>query len=545
MIETDERSRYATVTAAARVFALIALAAPVAFTGAYGPILTVVLLASVWMSGIFVEAMERVPVMPALVVEGSLVTFLVAITLADSAVLLPAVVVPTFIAGMVRGSRGILEVLVAQSVVFLATLLSMRSIVDSADEAWRVFTWLMVATGFGAVAALVHNLRTERPASTTSSYREARALIAQLLDLSGELVDGLDPVSISRNIVDLVREELPISGAVVYAVSSRHGVTPMVERDVAMDDDAVRARLVQSVLDSGQPARAGSRLAFPLATEAGMVGVVVGALQPTFARAAVPAPDLGDLSRRLRPAAVQLDTALLFSSIREEATAEERRRLSRDLHDGVAQDLAALGYLIDDISDSAVSDTVVTRAGELRGELTRVVTELRRSIFSLRHEATKDLTLGESIRELAAHLEARSGIAIRVELDEGPSRLRPDVEAELLRIAQEAMNNAIKHARADRIVVRCSVDAPDASVDVTDDGRGLQTGRDDSHGLRIMRERARRVGADLELSSHQGRGTHLSVQLAGVGAVSLPRADPAVSENRPAVSENRTGRVST
>lgn len=524
MTETDERSRYATVTAGARVFALVALAAPVAFTASYGPILTVVLLAAVWMGGIFVEGMERVPVMPALVVESSLVTFLVAITLADSAVLLPAVVVPTFVGAMVRGSRGMLEVLFAQAVVFVATMLSMRSMVDTAHEAWLVFTWLTVATGFGSVAAIVHNLRTQRPASTTSSYREARELIAQLLDLSGELVDGLDPVSISRNVVDLVHKELPLTGAVVYAVSSR-GVTPMIEGDVSVGEDDVRAALVQSVLDSGQPDRSGARIAFPLTTEAGVVGVVVGALDAAAARSGVHDPDLGDLSRRLRAASVQLDTALLFSSIREEATAEERRRLARDLHDGVAQDLAALGYLIDDITDAALSETVVTRAGDLRGELTRVVAELRQSIFSLRSEATSERTLGESIRSLAAHLESRSGITIGVELEEGPTRLRPDVEAELLRIAQEAMNNAVKHARANRIVVRCTVDAPSATVEVVDDGRGLRPGRDDSHGLRIMRERARRIGAALELHSPEGKGTHLHVQLAARGDAGLPRTD--------------------
>ncbi len=115
MTEVDERARYASITAGARVFALIVLAAPVAFTGDYGPILNVILLAAVWMAAIFLEGMHRVPVLPALVIESSLVSFLAALTLADSDVLVPAMVIPLFIAGLVRGSRGMLEVLGARS----------------------------------------------------------------------------------------------------------------------------------------------------------------------------------------------------------------------------------------------------------------------------------------------------------------------------------------------------------------------------------------------------------------------------------------------
>lgn len=516
MTEVDERSRYASVTVGARVFALIVLAAPVALTGDYGPILTVILLAAVWLIAVFVEGLERVPVMPALVVEASLVAFLAAITLTDSAVLLPAIVIPLFVAGLVRGSRGMLEVLGANVIVFLATLLAAPTPALSADVS-RAFTWLMVGVGVGAFAALVHNIRAEQPTSTASSYRDARALITQLLDLSGELVDGLDPVSIGQNVVDLVKEELPVTGAVVYT-GSGHGVTPIVEGDVWVERDVDQEKLVLAVLEGGAPLRVEDRIAFPLVTEFGVVGVVAGALHP----AAEQTPEqtlaiLGPLSRKLSAEAVQLDTALLFSTIRDEATAEERRRLARDLHDGVAQDLAALGYLIDDIADIAVSEAVVTQAGELREELSRVVAELRRSIFTLRNEATSGQTLGQSIAALAAHLESRSGMTVEVRLDESTARLRPDVEGELLRIAQEGMNNAVKHAKADTITVLCQVHPPRARVQVIDDGRGLQPGRDDSHGLRIMRERARRIGAVLDLHSPEDRGgTELSVELGTV-----------------------------
>ncbi len=106
-------------------------------------------------------------------------------------------------------------------------------------------------------------------------------------------------------------------------------------------------------------------------------------------------------------------------------------------------------------------------------------------------------SLGAGIGSLARHLGDVSGIPIQVTVDERTTRLRPQVEAELLRIGQEAMNNAVKHAQADQIDVSCRVDPPHVELTVSDDGRGLQGRRSDSHGLTIMRERARLIGAEL------------------------------------------------
>ena len=110
-----------------------------------------------------------------------------------------------------------------------------------------------------------------------------------------------------------------------------------------------------------------------------------------------------------------------------------------------------------------------------------MVAELRRSVFSLRNEAAIDHTLlGERIAVMAEHLEARFGVAIEVVVNEGDGRLRPDVESELQRIAQEGMSNAVKHAKASTIRVRCVIRAPHGQIQVLDDGVGLQEGRDDS-----------------------------------------------------------------
>jgi signal transduction histidine kinase len=512
MSTADQRARYATVTAGARVFALLVLAPPVAFAQNYDAILNVIMLAAVWLCAVFADGVRHVPPMTALVVEASLVTFLATLTLTESLVLLPALVIPPFIGGLVRGTRGALEVLGAELVICAATIFASGEVPMTRDVLGALFTWLMVAVGFGLIAAFVNRARTA-DSYTVTSYRDARALITQLQELSGELVDGLDPVSIAQNILDLSREEVPLTGAVVYT-RTPYGVIPLLQGDVT-DAGAENSTIVEEVFSTGAPVVTGPWAAFPLVTDAGVVAVVAGGLNPRARptnSSLVTA--LEDLSATLRAEALQLDTALLFSSVRDEATAEERRRLARDLHDGVAQDIASLGYLIDDLTESSETAEQADRCRELRTELTKVVTELRRSVFVLRNEAQGASSLGESIRALASHIESRSGISVVVDLDEGSKRLRPDVESELLRIAQEGMNNAVKHARASRMFVACTVHAPYASIKVSDNGRGLQTGRDDSHGVRIMRERARRIGAQLELRNAENRsGAELTVVL--------------------------------
>ena len=93
-------------------------------------------------------------------------------------------------------------------------------------------------------------------------------------------------------------------------------------------------------------------------------------------------------------------------------------------------------------------------------------------------------------------------------LDEAPTRLRADVEAELLRIAQEAITNARKHAAARNLWVDCRTDPPRARLTIGDDGRGHGTGRrDDSYGIAIMRERAQRIGAHASKSPASPRRT--------------------------------------
>jgi signal transduction histidine kinase len=212
-------------------------------------------------------------------------------------------------------------------------------------------------------------------------------------------------------------------------------------------------------------------------------------------------------------AALRLETALLFGEVRSIATSEERRRLAREIHDGIAQELASLGYAIDDLAADADDPASADVLRNLRRDVTRMVGELRLSIFDLRSEVQAQTGLGAALSNYVRAISAGAEFSVHVILDESPARLSINVEAELLRIAQEAVTNARKHAGAHHLWVSCQVDPPFAHLRIEDDGRGLGKARHDSFGLEVMRERAERIGASLAIGRREPHGTFVDVRL--------------------------------
>ena len=183
---------------------------------------------------------------------------------------------------------------------------------------------------------------------------------------------------------------------------------------------------------------------------------------------------LAPLMREVDEHSLRLDTALVFDEIRTMATADERQRLAREIHDGVAQEVASLGYVVDDLASTTREPEVAEGLRDLRGELSRVVAELRLSIFDLRSDVSATNGLGSALSDYVRQVGAKSDLTVHLTLDEAATRLSPAVEAELLRIAQEAITNARKHASAENLWVDCWTSPPQASLTVRDDGRGHQ-----------------------------------------------------------------------
>jgi hypothetical protein len=209
----------------------------------------------------------------------------------------------------------------------------------------------------------------------------------------------------------------------------------------------------------------------------------------------------------------RLASALLFDDVRRLATVDERMRLAREIHDGIAQDVASLGYIVDDIAQDA-DPTVAGRLATLRENLATMVGDLRMSIFDLRAGVDESVSLARALADYVQRVGHQVGLAVHFSADESPQRLPVAVEIELLRMVQEAVTNVRRHAHATNLWLTIVIDPPRAHLTVEDDGLGLQKPRADSMGLTGMRERARRIGAQLRVGPRaDGSGTLVDIRL--------------------------------
>lgn len=506
--------QYVRLSAAARGFVLLALVAPVLWSRDSPALIGLGAIGLIWILAQLAQGRLHAPPLGSGVVEAWLVGAVCGFSIHTSLAVLGALAVPPFTAGLRSGWRGVAFSLSAQvAAIVLVPVLAFGGL--TADQSFGAFTWCVTGLGLGLIAGFVNATLQDSP-DPLAPYHYAQALIRELIDLSGGLSSGLDPVALGGVILSAVRDELPTSGLVMY-VPRGESLSPLISKATLPDHDLTRCDdLALEAWAVSRPLVDGHVFAFPLVTDAGTTAVVAGLLSERLdPRALGLEQRIRELGPRMGASSVHLDTALLFASFRDAATAEERRRLAREMHDGVAQDIASLGYLVDALAARPASAEQAERIEALRERITAVVAEVRRSVVTLRTSVGASESLGTAIGSIARNLTEVSGVPVHVTLDERTTRLRPEVEAELFRIAQEAMTNAVRHARASRIDVHCQVHAPAATITVGDDGRGLQTARPDSHGLQIMRERALLIGAQLTIEDRPQAGTAVTVRIPG------------------------------
>lgn len=216
------------------------------------------------------------------------------------------------------------------------------------------------------------------------------------------------------------------------------------------------------------------------------------------------------------PASLALDNARWFARLRTVGADEERTRIARDLHDRIGQSLAYLAFSLDRLVErDGNGDAVTEDLGQLRTDVRGVIREVRDTLYDLRTDVSEEQGLGAVLEQYVERVAERSQLSIQVEADKG-ERLPILQEREMWRVAQEALANVERHARATavRIVWRC--DGERALIDVTDNGVGFEAataGRLDSYGVLGMRERASSIGASLEILSAPGRGTRVRCSL--------------------------------
>ncbi|MDO3704564.1 GAF domain-containing sensor histidine kinase [Micromonospora sp. C28SCA-DRY-2] len=396
--------------------------------------------------------------------------------------------------------------------------------------------WLILAALGLYAARTLHRVMQARNEGKPQPYAEATRLLTQLRTVARQLPGAtLDPGGISEHLLEELRSVAPADRAAVLSASGGGRLVVLAQVGVDRVDwettldadsaiaDAWASQQPQTAARSQARSHRGgevSALIVPLVAGVRTVGLVV--LEADAAQA-YPAPVMSRVTALTGPAALRLEAALLFDEVRSLATNEERQRLAREIHDGVAQELVMVGYGIDNALATVFDDAEETAEAlrTLRGEVTRVITELRLSLFELRSEVDRHGGLAAAIAEYARTVGASAGLRVHLSLDESTARLPAATEAELLRIAQEAVTNARKHAGASNLWVTCEVDPPYAQIEVSDDGQGMGDQRTDGHyGLAIMAERAERIRGRLEIRPRQPSGTTVAVVVG-----SSPRRD--------------------
>ncbi|SCG47690.1 GAF domain-containing protein [Micromonospora coxensis] len=396
--------------------------------------------------------------------------------------------------------------------------------------------WLILAALGLYAAGTLHQVMRVRGEGKPQPYAEATRLLTQLRTVARQLPGAtLDPGGISEHLLEELRTVAPTTRAAVLSASGGGRLVVLAQVGVDRVDwettldadsaiaDAWASQQPQTAARSQARSHRGgdvSALIVPLVAGVRTVGLVV---LEADAPHAYPPPVVSRVTALTGPAALRLEAALLFDEVRSLATNEERQRLAREIHDGVAQELVMVGYGIDNALAYVDEDPKETAEAlrTLRGEVTRVITELRLSLFELRSEVDRHGGLAAAIAEYARTVGASGGLRVHLSLDESTARLPAATEAELLRIAQEAVTNARKHAGAANLWVTCEVDPPYAQIEVSDDGHGIGDQRAEGHyGLAIMAERAERIRGRLEIRPRQPSGTTVAVVVG-----SSPRRD--------------------
>jgi signal transduction histidine kinase len=217
-------------------------------------------------------------------------------------------------------------------------------------------------------------------------------------------------------------------------------------------------------------------------------------------------------------AAVAIEKTRLYDRARELSIVEERNRLARELHDAVTQKLFGLTLTAEAAATVIDRDPAAAKAEiERLQQLTReAMEELRSLIFELRPPAAESEGLATALRKHVDVLRRVHGAAVDIRL-RGEAEAREESDGEVMRIAQEALQNALRHANAKRIDVSLDEDDGHVRLAVADDGDGFDPSapglRSRRLGLTSMEERARALGGTLAIDSRPGAGTTVRLEV--------------------------------
>jgi signal transduction histidine kinase len=216
-----------------------------------------------------------------------------------------------------------------------------------------------------------------------------------------------------------------------------------------------------------------------------------------------------------RTSQLELTMRRLNEEARNTATLAERNRLAGEIHDSVQQGLSgAILQLDTTLTLPSVSGNLRARLGVARNMVSYARQEVQHAVWDMNSPLLEDNDLGDALRKLATFVtsgDQEPGVFVTGT----PVDLPPSATHHLLRIAQEATTNALRHARAHEVVIRLEYQTEAASLTISDDGAGFQPetvlNQAGHFGLRGIRTRARKLGASLNITSSPGEGTSIRI----------------------------------
>lgn len=385
----------------------------------------------------------------------------------------------------------------ASIAMYLGVVTAGRAVAPSGQGTASVVAAAMIALTFAPLRSRIQ-LLTNR--LVYGHRNDPQAIMSRL----GERLEAtLAPHAVAQTIVDTVRETLRLPYVALEA-SHMIGAPTQIASAGAPVADLIRIPLVYagtpvgSLVASPRPGErelgsADLRVLYGLSHHAGLAVHAMRLLDEALS-----------LSTDLRRSRQQLVTA------RE----EERRRLRRDLHDGLGPQLASIALRAEIVRDMVPSDLpeAVELLDQIDVQAEHAVVEIRRLVDGLRPSALDDLTLLGAIRALATDLSS-SKLSIAVQGPDPMPALPAAVEVATYRVVQEALHNAVRHSLGTKTRVNLRLVGSELELSVHDDGHGNVGERDGGLGLQSMRDRVTEIGGTFEIVAKHGCGTQVRARL--------------------------------
>ncbi len=420
-----------------------------------------------------------------LVAQTGAVCVAAALVLSEPPHVMPLLLVPAFRAGERHGRAAATAVLLALGAALTTGLVAY----PTSEGTFVAAQWWLLAVGIGELGAWHRRagLAAQDVDASGVEAREAGRLLGRLNDIARRLPTGLDVPAICQLLLDEVAQVAPADRVAVLVRVGDEDVSPVAVRGVDRVPwrDPIRSpgtahtawttrEVVQDVrAGDGHGRRRGSAvLAVPIANRNDeLLGLLVlerlgaGPFTPEEARA---------VQARVQRRTAHLHAALAFTELRHISEVGERERLAREMHDGVAQDLAALGFALDAATRrvAPLDDDAAQALRNARADLNGTLRDLRLSISDLRSTVHPERGLGAA---LASHLQALGtarDVAVTVSLQESAFRLPAHHESALLRLTQDFLADARTRRAVTVVGVELESHAPTARLELRRDGGG-------------------------------------------------------------------------